>query len=227
MLELLLGLIMSIGHYFSESFSDKFKKYRPQLISLSAGVSITYIFLDLFPMFSQQVVQLNQVIFLSVLLGFSVHHLAEKYIYLHVSKKKRRKDIALEHSIISFVYHFFVGIILASITLNNVSQGLLFFIPVFLYTTLSTLPVTAPRNRKIKIALSASTFLGVIFSFFIRLDPVATSSLIGIIIGALLFSVTRHSLPMGKRGKPTYFILGTLGYSLLIVLIWFFFSLSL
>ena len=46
------------------------------------------------------------------------------------------------------------------------------------------------------------------------------TALLGIVIGGLFFSVIRHSLPMGKEGKPLFFIVGIVIYAPIIILSW-------
>ena len=105
------GTIIGIAHYFNELFSLKSEKYRNKIISFSAGISITYIFLHLLPEFIAA--QINRFIFLSILLGFVIFHLVEKYIYQHSSEDKLLKELAIEDSITSFIYHlhgFYFGL---------------------------------------------------------------------------------------------------------------------
>lgn len=216
---IILALIMSIAHFFSEQFAAQCGSYRDPIISLSAGVSITYIFLDLFPRFITAV-RFDQALFFTVLIGFGALHVIEKYLYKHLKPTRLRRNLRLEESTVSFVYHFFVGIVLTSIVAVSVSEGILFFLPVLLYTGLSTLPVTLPKIPRIKLILSASTFLGAVFAFGVAVSSVVSTALMGFIIGFLLFSATRHSLPREKKGRPLFFIIGMIGYSLLIAFTW-------
>ncbi|MBI4021097.1 MAG: hypothetical protein HY369_02550, partial [Candidatus Aenigmarchaeota archaeon] len=139
-LALVFGLVMSVAHYFSESFSSRVGKFRPRLISLSAGVAVAYLFLDLLPAFTFQAVSLNRLLFFSVLVGFAGLHLVERYIYTFIPRTRLRQDLALEDSTVSFVYHFILGIVISQFAAQSVVQGLLLVIPVLLYTMLSTLP---------------------------------------------------------------------------------------
>ncbi|MBI4021263.1 MAG: hypothetical protein HY369_03400, partial [Candidatus Aenigmarchaeota archaeon] len=91
---------------------------------------------------------------------------------------------------------------------------------VLLYTMLSTLPVTPPKIHGMKLLLSASTLLGVVFASLVAVPEVVQTGLLGVVIGTLLFTVIGHSLPVGRHGKPLYFILGTVAYSLFILAAW-------
>jgi hypothetical protein len=213
------GIIIGIAHYFNELFSLKSEKYRNKVISFSAGISITYIFLHLLPEFIAA--QASRFIFLSILFGFVIFHIVEKYIYQHSPEDKLLKELAVEDSITSFIYHFVIGIILVGFVNQGINQGILFFIPVLLFTTVSTLPVDMTKSKIIKVILAVSTLLGILFAKFIypNIDPTLYYILLGLVIGTLLFTVTRHSIPKNKEGKPLFFILGMIIYTILIYLL--------
>jgi hypothetical protein len=218
---IVFGIIMSIVHYFSQDIKFLSKKYADEIRSLSAGIAITYLFLHLFPQFSYGVNELSNFLFISILVGFVIFHIVEKYIYQHSPEEKLFKGLALEDSIISFIYHFVIGIVLVSFVNQGFLNGLLFLIPVLLFTLVSTLPVDITKVKGVRIIVALSTLLGVIFAEFIYTNiglPIFFT-LLGFIIGALAFTVTRHAIPKGKAGKPLFFIIGVIVYTILIFLL--------
>ena len=62
-LALFLALILGIIQFFSEQIVQSCGKYYFHALSFSAGISITYIFIDLFPHFSTNVIEGNQFLF--------------------------------------------------------------------------------------------------------------------------------------------------------------------
>ena len=210
---------MGVAHYLSEFLNLEKEKYYASLTSFSAGISITYIFLDLFPQFSEGAIQINKFLFIFVLLGFILFHLVEKYIYLHSPKDKLMRKLAIEDSIISFFYHFIIGIIIVSFVKQGLFKGILFFIPVLFYTAVSTLPVDSTKFKSIRFIISASTLLGVLFASSVSIALPVYYALLGTVIGILLFTVIRHSIPKGNEGKPISFIIGVVLYTLLIIML--------
>jgi hypothetical protein len=190
----ILGALIGIAHHYSEKFCAKCRSYNSELISLSAGISVTYIFLDLFPQFSNDVLQSNKLLFISLLLGFVLFHLVEKYIYQHSPKGKLKRSLDTENTIASFTYHFCIGVILVTFTRLGIDRAILFFIPMILYTALSTLPVNPPKSKILHGLLSVSTVIGVLFAEFVVITPLIQTALVGFIIGILLFTVIRHSI---------------------------------
>ena len=131
------------------------------------------------------------------------------------------RELALEDSVISFIYHLVIGIILVSFINQGLGQGILFFIPVFLYTAVSTLPVDISQSKIINLVVSSSTFLGVLIGggFYQNAHPIVYLALLGFIIGALSFTVFRHSIPQGSKGKPLLFTIGVILYAIVIFLL--------
>ena len=215
MLTIILGLAMSLAHHFSKDFVNKLKHHHNKMLSFSAGVSITYLFMDLFPYFSDGSASIGRHLFFFVLGGFILLHLAEKYIYSHFYRNKLRRELALENAAVSFTYHFIVGIILVSFASTNPWEAMLFFIPVFLHTSFNPVTLMASKSPIIRIVLASSTLLGVLFSMFIFPSPSEFTlfALIGFIIGMLSYTVIRHSVPEGRNGRPAYLIFGLASYT--------------
>jgi hypothetical protein len=221
-LALVFGLAMGLGHYFSENTLKLCKKVLGEVTSFAAGISVTYVFMQLFPEFVKRTFSVyHPSIFLSILVSFSAFHIIEKYIYQHSPRKGVFRKLSIEDTTISFIYHFIIGILLVELTAKNLVEGALFFFPVFFHTAVHTLPVDITKSRNMKIFLATATLWGVLTAAYIYTPSMMiTTILIGFVIGALLFSVIRHSLPTGREGKPLYFVLGMLIYSMIIILTW-------
>jgi hypothetical protein len=83
LLALALAFLLGFLHFFSDMirFSEDERKYR--IISFAAGISISYLFLDLLPHTYEAAIHLREWVFVFLLLGFALFHLVEKYIYQH------------------------------------------------------------------------------------------------------------------------------------------------
>ena len=211
-----LGLLITLVHYYSEEIGFRSRHIRDELISFAAGVSLAYIFITLLPEFAigDEILE-KRLMFIFVLVGFTLLHLVEKYIYQHVKKRRQLyKDLAIEDSVVSFAYHFIVGIVLVLFTQQDLRLGILFFIPITLHTAASTLPVNAPKHQNMAALVASGTLLGTIFATYTiaYLTHVIFFPMMGAMVGALLFMITRHTLPHGKRGSPVLFVVGLLFY---------------
>lgn len=218
-----LAILIGFAHFFSGRFCKICSPFFKELISFSAGISITYIFLDLFPHFSSQVIILNEFLFFSLLIGFVTIHLIEKYVYQHLLKKQIKRNIGYINHIFSIFYHIILGTIIFNFSQQSIEKVLLLFVPVFIYTAVSTLPVKQHSSNRVNFLVSLSTLIGVLLAIFLfsRISPLVITSLVGFVIGSLLFSVIRHSIPIGTEGKPLYFVLGVIIYSPIVIMSWF------
>ena len=223
-LSLVLALVLSITYYFGCRIDVK--HHLPtshKLMSFSAGVSITYILLELFPLFTERAFPIGRILFASVLIGFILHHFIEEELYQHFKKPELGRAMILEEESSSFLYHFIIGIVLISIGTDSVKDGILFFIPIFLYILINTLSTDPHISRLKTLFFSSATFLGAFYATFFWTNRAAwlESALIGLVAGVLLFTIVRHHLPVGKRGRIGYFLLGVLFYALVLMASWY------
>jgi len=210
-----LGLLLGIIHYFSENIRPKnaLKEYR--LISFAAGISISYLFLDLLPHTYEAAIHLNEWIFVFLLLGFSLFHLMEKFIYKHADQDKLARELKEIHSVTFFVYYFLIGIVLKDKLQTSFFDGIFFLIPVSLHAALSTASLSRihgeiRESMWIKLILSFSTFLGVLFAILFLIPIVINNILISLIAGILLYIIIKEFLPEKEKGQPMFFVLGIL-----------------
>ena len=73
----ILALILSIVDFFTEGFFSKASPNKMKFISVSAGVSVSYIFLILLPEIYLRSMEINRLLFLTVLFGFGIFHIIE------------------------------------------------------------------------------------------------------------------------------------------------------
>ena len=80
-----------------------------------------------------------------------------------------------------------------------------------------------PHSSKLKTALmSSSTVIGVLLDIiWTNIPQWFEFSLVGLATGVLLFTVTRHHIPFGRKGEIKYFSAGFISFALLIVLSWY------
>jgi hypothetical protein len=225
MLSIIFGIALALIHYFSERFEVKNKERRHKIVSFVAGISITYIFLLLIPEVYGGIVVLEEFLFLFILAGFSTFHLIEKHIYQHKSKAILHEELRVAHSAMFFFYHFVIGILLVQVIELNFFNGVLFFIPVFFHAALSSaslkrIHISMREKIFLKAFLSLSTLFGVIASYTILIPQPVIYSLLGFIVGSLLYVVIRDSIPEETEGKVIYFVLGVLIYSIIIGFTW-------
>ena len=223
LLPTIFALLVGLTYYWSNKLNLKNENYYHHIISFSAGVSITYLLLELFPLFTEVALSTSKLMFVSVLCGFIVHHIIEKEIYQHNKKHELIKLLSLQENVFSFIYHIILGIVLVTFYQVSPIKGLLFFIAILTFTLVSTLPTMPHKSEKKAVLLSSSTLIGVLFATFVWTNRTEWIEFlfVGISIGVLLYTVIRHHIPFGRKGKLGFFTLGFLIYSLLIIGSWY------
>ena len=219
---LLLALVISTVEFFSKRLNLKYKVYYKKIVSFAAGISITYILLELLPFFSENALRIDKFLYLSILIGFVGHHIIEKEIYSHNKSHELVKKLNLEEHTFYFVYHLILGIVFIQIIRQDLTEGLFYFVSILAYTMASNLPTKPHKSQKRMAFLSSSTFIGAIIATFLltHIPEWIEFSLVGFIAGVLLFTVTRHHIPYGRFGHVGYFTIGFLIYSFFIIGKW-------
>jgi hypothetical protein len=222
-LPLILAVVIGIIEFISRRLDLKYKEYYKKIVSFTAGVSITYLLLELLPFFTENALAINKFLFISVLIGFVIHHVIEKEIYQHNSRHELIKKLTIEEHVFYFFYHLILGIVLVKIISDNLAEGLFYFVSILAYTLASNLPTKPHHSKKRMALLSTSTLIGSIIgiSTLKFLPPWIEFSLIGFVAGVLLFTVTRHHIPHGRFGSVSYFTMGFMLYAFLIIGKWF------
>tara|TARA_Y100000310_G_scaffold241784_1_gene245835 strand:+ start:1467 stop:2147 length:681 start_codon:yes stop_codon:yes gene_type:complete len=217
----ILALILSVVDFFTEGLFSKASQNKMKFISISAGVSVSYIFLILLPEIYFGSVAISRALFLSVLFGFGIFHVIEKYIRQNFTGPALRKEHRLAHSSTSFAYFFVVGFLLVKLAeVGNSLSSVLLFIPIMLHIVIDSLPRRHTKKHHLRALSASSPFLGAFAAAFVDVGSAGNVVLLGIVGGALLYTVIRESLPRDREGKPLYFVTGLLLFTVLILLLW-------
>lgn len=217
----LLAAVLSIIDFITEGLFLKASPAKMKFISASAGVSVSYIFLILLPEIYSGSLKISRVLFLTILFGFGIFHIIEKYIRQNFTGPALRKEHRLVHSITSFVYFFVVGFLLVKLAQGNSNlHAFLLFIPIALHIVIDSLPRRHTKKQHLRALSASSPFLGALTASVFDVGNMGNVALLGIVGGALLYTVVRESLPREREGKPLYFIMGLLLFTVLVLLLW-------
>lgn len=237
----LLAILLSVISFWSDRFCLRCSPHEGRIISFAAGISITYLFLQLFPELYSGVTHLNKFLFSFVLLGFVTLYLSEKHIYQHAARQLLLEDLVKLHGASLFIYHFIIGILLIQLSAGNGLHAFLFFIPILLHGSISSITMhrihqigrhpeknneekkllkDLQEGRLTKLFFAAAPLYGALLAKVYMLPASITFALLGIIAGALLFLIIKDSFPKEREGNPKFFILGVILYALLIMTSW-------
>ena len=213
---IIFALLLSILHFYSNSLKKITKLKGRIFLSLSSGILITLIFVELIPAIADATIVYSNILFLLVLVGFSLFHLIEKHAYHH-DIKRRAKEITELHSYGFFLEHFILGYFLVLILKSSLTAGLIAIIPFALMTISSSISLEAihhsqKKDMKKKMLLASSTLLGAIVSTLLQISPAIFFYSFSFIVGAITYIVTRDVIPKEEEEDKQieFFIIGIL-----------------
>jgi len=227
MIAVVLALVLGCIAYFSDDIlSAVHAAKHKHLTSFVAGVSVAYLFMQLLPEFTSKAWNYSRSLFVTILIGFSMYHLTEKYLYKrHVHRNAYRQA----HSAFTLFYHFTIGVVLADIVNFGTVETLLFFVPVGLHLGMSSvvehhiheeLMEKMTQRISIKLLVSFIIVLGALIGSLGILKPLFTLVLMGMFAGSMFFIVIREAIPRNDKGEPLFFIIGAAGFTLLLFVLW-------
>ncbi|MFB6209018.1 MAG: hypothetical protein ABEJ56_02660 [Candidatus Nanohaloarchaea archaeon] len=213
-----LASIMAGVHFLVEEIESYTEGFKEEIISFGAGVSISYVFVQLLPEFHSIVSESSEMIFAFPLIGFSSLHLIEKYLAKSdVSGIQLRKDYADLHYSFLFFYHTAIGYLIASLLEESAVSGILFYVPILIHVAVSSFSLnelheSISKNLGLKISISLAPVLGVMFFSSGLVSDRLFNPVFGSVIGMFFYVAVRDSIPEGKKGKPLEYLLGVLIY---------------
>jgi len=223
---LFFGVLLGFVHYFSERINIKGSN-RMGAVSFTAGILITYLFLELFPGLFEAGTVFSRVSLVFMLVGFTVFHILEKFIYQHSkSTGVLKRELKEVHTLSLFVYYIVMGMVIANIGMSvGMGKATLFFIPVLLHAALSSISMSELHdiirvNKTLKFLLSFSVLIGILIAHYLEFVQSINNVLMGSIIGMLLYVTIVDSIPKERKGRPGYFLLGVIIYASIIAFVW-------
>ncbi len=215
---ILLAALLGISHFAGEEINEILDT-NLWLASTSAGITVSYVFLQLLPEFQEGIPVLGTEIFVFGMLGFSAMHLMEVMIYRHDSHvDELREDFRELHTASIFIYYIALGILLYRLATRSLVDAVLFFSPVLLHTAFSSLSLKELHEDVLNIGwvkffLGSASVLGVFAASIVRITPLYFHSILGLIVGMFLYVSISDSIALRDEGHPLAFILGLTFYS--------------
>lgn len=210
---LIIAVIMGITDFIGHRISGLAAGHRDSVLSFSAGLLISLLFLILVPDVTSR--GFSELLFLFMLVGFLLMHLAEKYIYKHImNKQELLEDLKVVHIIGFGLDNFLVGFIIASLVELDFFLVLNLSVPLFLQMLTSSISLdsidTRLKEKYSKIILSVLPILGAILGLVLEFEHLVTNYVLAFVLGILFYMIVRDVLPQGRRGSSVLFISGNL-----------------
>ncbi len=221
-LGLILALVLTIIHLLSSTLVRFTKKYHKKLLSLSAGILIAILFLEILPSFTSKIILISPALFILPLLGFISFHSIRAYNIKHIQTKKEFKArFRNSHMLAFFIEHFTIGFALVSFAEINPQIPIMLFMPFVLLTISSSVILKiidkTSKTNKPKLIFVFSTLIGALAGLLLSLNPIIYLAALGYATGALFYIISRDIIPAEERKESMLFFY--IGLILTVILI--------
>ena len=210
---IIIAVIMGLTDFFGHRISGLIGGHRDSVLSFSAGLLISLLFLILVP----DVISNGntEILFLFMLVGFLLMHLAEKYIYRHaMHDQELLEDLKIIHIIGFGLDNFLIGFIIAALVELDFSVVITLSVPLFLQMLTSSISLdsidTRLNEKYSKIILSVLPILGALLGIVLEFEFLLTNFVLAFVLGILFYMIIRDVLPQGRRGSSVLFFSGNL-----------------
>ncbi len=222
-LSIAAGFLLSLIHVVGPRLEKFVRGRHIEITSLSAGMFLSYIFLEGFGTIADAHVILGKTVLLAFFLGFASYHILSKYLYQHEKDREKLKAQLDELRYAGAVLDAtFTGFALAIIL--DINQPVYFALAPFILHTFSATLAFQAHHKYFKtpaigkILLAFSPLLGAVIGEVILFETGAFYRLLAFVTGAVLYIAVRHMLPGGERGDLKYFIIGAaIGIAMLLL----------
>jgi zinc transporter ZupT len=157
--------------------------------------------------------------------------------YKRKIQNKINKELRRFRYTTDYIYHFLVGVILIGLLMIELVGGILFFVYAsfrtfitkrseahLIFTDLEIYEEVEYNEKiRIKCILGASALTGIIIGIIIKLIFQVNLELLFIfysfVSGVILYTIVREVIPEKEKGDPLKFLIGLVGFALIIIIL--------
>ncbi|MGK7391610.1 MAG: hypothetical protein ACNS60_14750 [Candidatus Cyclobacteriaceae bacterium M2_1C_046] len=216
---------MSIIHIFGNSL--KFKGIpRSIWLSIAGGASVTYIFVHLLPELGKiqekvEFLNLDHSVYFIALGGLCFIYGLEKYAKI---KSTDSPKVFWTHIFSYSIYNFTIGFLLIN---RPEEQGtvplIMFFLAMGLHFFVDDHGLYHHHRTRYlhygRWIIAGAVFLGGLTAIFTDLSEVIVDIALAFLAGGVIMNVLKEELPEERKSRYWAFILGVIGYSILIIVL--------
>lgn len=236
----LMAVLMALVHIFSASMKFLDTVPRNRFLSLAGGVAVAYVFVHILPELKEHQESFENSGHLDILsftehhayliamLGLVVFYALERTV--KVSRKQRRERDGEDRPsfgvyrvhIFSFVlYNALIGYLLVHRIQESAWNLILFSLAMALHFVVNDHSLRTDHqeryDRRGRWLLTASILIGWGIGMLTEVPELLLASLFAFLSGGILLNVLKEELPEERHSSLSMFLLGTAGYSLLLL----------
>lgn len=210
----MVPISLTIAHLFGLQWNVKSKKDLDGLKSLTAGLSVAYVFLVLIPEIAALKVTTSIEPLTLAFFGFIIFHLTHSFVFQTRSHIKRITLLDEVHVATAGLYNFLLAFLLVELLKINIFQGIIVSAIIITHTILSELthadmqPNTKLSEQIKPTVIILGTLAGGLLATFGVVHYAIADILFGFTAGAIIYITIREEIPSDSKGKPKWFIIG-------------------
>jgi len=210
-----VAVAMAFFHVLGERFSEHIERFHIELLSFGAGLMVGTFFLEILPRIMDGETYLSHFVYVTFLVGFVLVHVLEKLVYQHAAGKSEfAKDVTRFEAIGLAAYGLLVGIIIAVFfeTYGDLAYLILapFFVRAFALSVYSRHINEKISNILNRVLQTICPVVGTFAGLTLIANKTRLFLVFSMTMGLVLYIVIRDMIPIGKEGKPIYFVAGAL-----------------
>lgn len=230
------ALVLAAVHVFAGRLRQLNRLPRSRWLSMAGGVSVAYVFVHLLPELArgQEVVDgidirvlsyLEHHVYLLALLGLATFYGLERLIKKHRSQlsehQEPRAGVFWLHVTAFAVYNGLIGYLLIHGENNSLTTLMLYCVAMGLHFLVNDFALQNDHKglfrRRGRWLLAAMPLAGWTLGVATEVSELAVSALTAFVGGSIILNVLKEELPEERDSRFSAFLLGSIGYSLLLL----------
>jgi zinc transporter ZupT len=208
-------VLLIFFHILGEKFSEHIERFHTELISFGAGLMVGIFFLEILPQIAVGETYLSHLVYVTFLAGFVLIHVLEKLVYQRaLDESEFAGDVTRFKMAGLTTYALLVGIIVVVFFEAYGDLAYFIFAPFFVRAfalSMSSRHINEKINSKLnRAATLILPLFGTIIGLLLIADKTHLFLVFSLTMGFILYIVIRDMIPIGREGKPLYFIVGVL-----------------
>ncbi len=240
-LTFILALALFFIHSFSRSYFSKLTKRKYFWLSFSGGISVSYVFIHIFPELSNAqneiakmdnpiVDYLDYHIYLISLIGFILFYGLDSAARISTAKNIRYNNknyaegnVFLVHLVSFTIYNFQIGYFLLHRETSGLKSLIFFFTAMATHIMVNDYSLRNHfKNNYLKSGrwiLSAAVLSGWLCGVFFDVQKLILDIMFAFIAGGMILNIIKEELPDERQSKFFGFATGCVVYSILLLVI--------
>lgn len=242
---LVISFILAVGfvliHLFSKNLLVLKSVPRSRFLSIAGGIAVAYVFVHLLPelnehqetieesLTSDSLAFIESHIYLVALTGLAIFYGLERMVKIskekerHTGGEKPASGVFWIHIGSFFFYNALIGYLLVTNEFSGIQGMLLYFLALAVHFITNDFSLRESHeevyDRYGRWLLSGAILVGWLVGALMEVNEFIVSFLIAFLAGGIILNILKEELPEESQSSFTAFLIGIIGYTLLLLLV--------